>query len=108
MPIPVIETPRLRLRGHQLSDYAALTALWADPAVTRHLGGAGGPEATWWRLPRYAGHWSLVGFGYWMVEEKQTGAPVGDVGFADYRREGLESTHGIPEIGWVLAQRAQG
>src|SRR5689334_15432931 len=37
--IPVIETARLRLRGHRKSDFAACAALWADPVVTRYISG---------------------------------------------------------------------
>jgi hypothetical protein len=34
----------------------------------------------------YIGHWALMGFGYWVIEEKATGEFVGDVGFADFKR----------------------
>jgi RimJ/RimL family protein N-acetyltransferase len=34
--VPVIETERLKLRGHQLDDFAVYAAMWADPIVTRH------------------------------------------------------------------------
>ena len=57
---------------------------------------------------RYAGHWSLIGYGYWLVEEKATGAFVGEVGLADYRREIEPRFDGTPEIGWVLAPAYQG
>jgi len=42
------------------------------------------------------------------VEKKGTGEFVGDVGFADYKREIQPSLKGIPEIGWVLANSAHG
>jgi len=38
-------------------------------------------------LLRYAGHWALAGYGYWIVEERESGRPVGEVGLADFRRE---------------------
>ena len=39
MGIPSIETERLRLRGHRVEDFAACTAMWGDPVVTRYIGG---------------------------------------------------------------------
>lgn len=83
--------------------------MWGDPAVTRHLGG--GPftaEETWSRLLRYVGHWTLLGFGYWIVEERESGRFAGEVGFADYRRDVQPSLAGMPEIGWVLPAHAHG
>jgi len=38
-PIPPIETPRLMIRALSAGDVPALTALWTDPEVTRHMGG---------------------------------------------------------------------
>jgi len=84
----MVETARLRLRGHGVEDFAACAAMWADPVVTRYIGGRpfSGEEA-WTRLLRYAGHWALLGFGYWVAEERSTGAFVGELGFADYQRD---------------------
>jgi RimJ/RimL family protein N-acetyltransferase len=107
--VPVIETERLVLRGHRLGDFADCAAMWADPVVNRYLGGKPLSETeAWTRFLRYAGHWWLMSFGYWAVEEKATGAFVGDIGFADYKRDIQPSLKGIPEIGWVLAQSAHG
>jgi len=107
--IPVVESERLRLRGHRIEDFQNCLSLWSDPAVTRFIGGKPlSGEETWARLLRYSGHWTLLGFGYWVVEEKQTGRFVGEVGFADFRRQIEPSFEGIPEIGWVLMPRAQG
>jgi len=83
--------------------------MWADPAVTRFIGGKPlSEEESWTKFLRYAGHWSLLGFGYWAVEEKSSGNFVGEIGFADYKRELEPSLRGIPEIGWVLATAAHG
>jgi RimJ/RimL family protein N-acetyltransferase len=107
--IPVLETGRLRLRGHRLEDFADSFALWSDPNVTRFIGGKPlNEEDVWSRLMRYAGHWSWMGFGYWVVEEKSTGLFAGEVGFADWKREIEPSIQGLPEAGWVLASRAHG
>ena len=42
------------------------------------------------------------------VVAADTGAFVGEVGFADYRRDLQPSIHGTPEIGWALMPAAQG
>jgi len=51
---------------------------------------------------RYAGLWSMLGYGYWAIEERASCKFVGDVGFADFHRELSPSIDGIPEAGWVL------
>jgi len=107
--VPVLETERLRLRGHRLDDFANCAAMWADPLVIRYIGGKPlSEEEAWTRFLRYAGHWWLLGFGYWVAEEKATGNFVGEIGFADYRRAIEPSLKGVPEIGWVLALGAHG
>lgn len=109
MTAPVLESERLRLRGHRLGDFDELAAMWADPVVTRHIGGrASTREESWARLVRYAGFWSLLGFGYWVVEERATGRFVGDVGFADFHREMAPPLGDVPETGWALAPWAHG
>jgi RimJ/RimL family protein N-acetyltransferase len=108
-PVPVLETERLRLRGHRVDDFAACAEMWADPVVTRHIGGQPlSEEESWNRLLRYAGHWALLGFGYWAVEEKATGAFVGEVGFANWKRNLEPSLQATPEIGWVFASPSHG
>jgi RimJ/RimL family protein N-acetyltransferase len=107
--IPVIETLRLRLRGHTVEDASNVSALWGDSNVTRYVGGSPlTAEESWSRVLRYVGHWSLLGFGYWVVEEKISGEFVGEVGFADYKRD-LEPAMGtVPELGWVLVPSKHG
>lgn len=109
LDIPVIETDRLRLRGHRASDLDACAAMWGDPAVTRFIGGKPSTrEEVWARLQRYVGLWVLLGYGYWAVEDRADGGYIGDVGFADFKREIQPSLDGLPEIGWVLSPRLHG
>jgi RimJ/RimL family protein N-acetyltransferase len=106
---PTLETDRLRLRAYRREDFPALLEMWTDPLVMRHvLGRASTGEETWARLLRYVGLWPVLGFGYWAVEERSTGRFVGDVGFADFRREMTPSFGEAPEAGWVLAAWAHG
>jgi RimJ/RimL family protein N-acetyltransferase len=107
--VPTLESERLILRGHRLDDFAESAAMWANPEVTRFIGGRPfSEEETWVRLLRYVGHWSLLGFGYWVVREKSSGRFVGEVGFAECRRDIVPSILGQPEIAWVLAPWAHG
>ena len=107
--IPIVETERLVLRGHRTEDFADCFTLWTDPDVTRFIGGKPSTqEEVWGRLLRYVGHWAMLGFGYWVITEKDTGRFVGEVGFADFRREIDPSLDGMPEIGWVIAPACQG
>jgi RimJ/RimL family protein N-acetyltransferase len=107
--VPVIETDRLKMRGHRLEDFDDCATMWADPCVVRYIGGKPfSKEDVWSKLLRYAGHWSLMGFGYWALEEKATGGFVGEVGFADFKRDIEPSIQDLPELGWVLASRMHG
>jgi RimJ/RimL family protein N-acetyltransferase len=107
--IPVLETERLILRGHRIDDFDDSAVLWGDPDVTRYIGGRPSVrEEVWNRLLRYVGHWALLGFGYWVVMDKQTDEFVGEVGFADFKRELEPSFEGSPEVGWVLLPRFHG
>jgi RimJ/RimL family protein N-acetyltransferase len=107
--IPPIETKRLVLRGHAIQDFDALHAMWNEPAVYRYIFGR--PltrEEVWSRLLRYSGHWALLGYGYWVLEERATGAYMGEIGFADYHRDIDPPLDGRPEMGWGLKTSAHG
>jgi RimJ/RimL family protein N-acetyltransferase len=106
--IPTLTTPRLTLQAPTLNDFADSAAMWGDEVVTRHIGGRpSSGEEVWARLMRYVGHWTTMGFGYWTVRDA-AGAFVGEVGFADWRREIDPPFNGAPESGWALATRLHG
>ena len=105
---PVV-TERLVLRRHERGDFDDCAAMWADPDVVRHISGRPSSRAeSWSRLLRYAGHWRLLGYGYWAVEERASGAFLGEVGLADWKRDIEPSIEGEPEAGWVFRPEAQG
>lgn len=109
MKVPILETERLVLRAHRVEDFSDCVALWSDPVVTRFIGGIPSTsEDAWSRLLRYAGHWLLLGFGYWVVEEKVTRNVLGEVGFADLKRAVEPPLGTAPEAGWVFASSAHG
>ena len=84
--------------------------MWSDPVVTKYIadGQPSTTEESWSQFLKFRGHWHLLGFGYWAVNEKSTGAFIGGVGFADHRREMEPSLEGRPEAGWVLKTSAHG
>jgi RimJ/RimL family protein N-acetyltransferase len=105
LEIPILTTERLRLRAFRESDVDDYAALHADPEVLRYLGA--GPEPwdrgrSWRHLAFLMGHWKLGGSGMWAVEQRETGAFLGMVGFAE-----PEGWPGF-ELAWILARRFWG
>lgn len=106
---PLLETDRLIMRPHVRGDFDESFAMWSDPEVIRFIGGQPFSRGeVWARLMRYAGHWALLGFGYWVVRDKQRGRFLGEVGFADFQRQIEPPLEGTPEIGWALSPAAHG
>ena len=107
--VPVLETPRLLMRGYRADDFAPSVAMWQEPAYYRYLSAAPlASEEIWKLLLRNAGHWSLMGYGPWAIEEKASGQFIGTVGLFDFKRN-IEPVLGdAPEVGWVLAPSAHG
>jgi RimJ/RimL family protein N-acetyltransferase len=107
--VPLIETERLRLRGFRESDLGAWSETMGDPEVVRFLGGTTfSREDTWRRMMLACGLWEVLGYGYWAVERKLEGDLVGQVGFADFKRDLQPSIEGMPEMGWIFMPHAQG
>jgi len=108
--VSVLQTDRLVLRVHRLEDFAPFAAMWADPDVTRHIadGAPRSEEASWASFLSMAGHWRLLGFGNWAIEEKAGGRYLGVVGFAERKRDRGAELAGVPEIGWTLVTAAAG
>jgi len=102
--IPVIETPRLRLRGPGEGDLDAFAAMMADPEVGRFKGFGRGAsrEQSWGGLANILGHWVLRGHGLFMAERRDTGEFVGTVGLIEPL--GWPG----PEISWTLDRRHWG
>lgn len=98
------ETERLILRHYRLEDFENHYRLCADPDVMRYLLG-GKPLSRFeaWRHMAYlVGHRELLGYGYYAVEEKDTGRFVGRIGFTN-----PEGWPGF-ELGWTIAPEFQG
>jgi RimJ/RimL family protein N-acetyltransferase len=109
MEAPTVETERLRLRAFRSSDLEAQAAAMGDPEVVRYLGGKPfSREDTWRKMLAAPGLWTLLGFGYWVAEAREDGAYLGQIGFADFKRDMRPSIEGTPEMGWIFAPQAQG
>jgi RimJ/RimL family protein N-acetyltransferase len=101
--IPTIETARLTLRPHRVGDFEAYAAMWTDPTVVRFIGGEPmSREVSWSRFLRQAGIWHHLGFGFFAIEDRATGAFAGECGFHDLHRAMTPSIEGTMETGWAL------
>ena len=106
---PRIETPRLVLRRYEEGDFDAFYRMASDRGMFRYS--ERGPmtsDEVWTRLLRHAGHWSLLGYGVFAVEEKATGRYAGEAGLGQFRRGLGEPFDSCPEISWSIAPDLQG
>jgi RimJ/RimL family protein N-acetyltransferase len=106
---PMLETARLVLRPYHDSDLDAQAKAMGDPEIVRHLGGTPfSREDSWRRLLCAPGLWVLLGYGYWAVTARDDGRYLGQLGFADFKRDMVPRIEGLPEIGWIFTPAAQG
>ena len=99
-----LETDRLIMRMWRVQDFEPYFEVCSDPQVMHFLG-AGKPldrVETWRHMAFMAGHWQLLGFGPFAIEEKATGQFVGRVGFLN--PEGWPAF----ELGWTLSRKFWG
>ena len=100
---PELETERLRFRTWRASDFQTYEGWCARIEIMRYLGGKTLDTIQAWRHMAYQmGHWSMFGYGYYVCEEKATGAMVGRVGYTNHP--------GWPgfELGWTIIPEYQG
>ena len=102
---PTLETPRLILRGWRKEDFAPYAAMLADEETARFItapGRALSPAEAWDQTAWLIGHWQMLGYGMFVVEERATGAFLGRVGPLRPPRWPAF------EIAWSLAPAARG
>jgi RimJ/RimL family protein N-acetyltransferase len=97
------------LRPYRIDDYEAMYGLMSAPEAQLHPRRPPlGPEESWTRLLRHVGHWAEFGYGFFAVEDRATGAFVGEAGFSFFRR-GLGSRYeDAPEATWTIAAERRG
>ena len=106
---PRLETSRLVLRPFAADDVDAQAAMMGDAVVMHHLGGQPlAREDAWRKLLNGHALWSLLGYGYWAITARDDGRYLGQLGFADFKREMTPAIEGLPEMGWIFAPAAQG
>ncbi|EEW26138.1 GNAT family N-acetyltransferase [Rhodobacter ferrooxidans] len=101
MTAPSLQTARLTLRMPVLADfgpradfYASGRSVWEGGPVDRRQA---------WRLwASEVGQWPLLGFGPFSVDDRVSGAYLGEVGI--YQPEGYPE----PELGWFVVPAAEG
>jgi RimJ/RimL family protein N-acetyltransferase len=49
-----------------------------------------------------------MGYGFWVIEERNSNRFVGEVGLADFKRDMDPPLEAGPEAGWVLSSTAHG
>lgn len=107
--IPVLTSPRLVLRGPRIADIDALSAMWADPGVSRFISAAPTTrDGVWARFLNNQAHWDLFGHGYWAVDSREDRGFLGAVGLIKFRRGIDPACVDLPEAGWVFCRTAWG
>ncbi len=98
MNAAVLETPRLLLREMTAADLDFVATMLAHPEVNhfyeRRFTRA---ESKDW-LSRQLERYRRDGHGLWLVMDRQTGEPLGQVGLCMQEVEGTRH----PEVGWLL------
>lgn len=101
MTIPTLETARLVLRAQRIEDFSAYAALMASPRAI-YMGGPFDLPAAWGMFTSDLAMWALYGHGALMIDVRETGICVGQVGI----------NHGplFPEkeLGWLLYDGYEG
>lgn len=99
--IPTLTTARLILRPPATADFPAYAALWASQR-SRFMGGPYDGFAAWGLFCHDIACWHLFGHGALMIDRRDTGECVGQVGI----------NHGplFPEkeLGWLLYRGHEG
>jgi [ribosomal protein S5]-alanine N-acetyltransferase len=94
----ILETARLQLREMSLADLDFVAAMMSHPEVMRFYPKLySRDEAQAWierQMERYAEH----GHGLWLVLERETGQPIGQVGLVMQVVDGIQE----PEIGYLI------
>ena len=104
-----VETERLVLRVPETRDFTPYAEMSADAETFRYSDrGPMSSDEAWSRLLRHAGHWSLLGHGVFMIEDKESGRFAGECGFGDFKREMGPDFDGTPEGAWSIAPWARG
>lgn len=101
MNAPTLQTGRLTLRPMRAGDFPAYAALMAGPRAV-HMGGPFDTAAAWGMFCHDAGCWALFGHGALMMDLRETGQTVGQVGL------NAGPLYPETELGWMLHDGHEG
>ena len=100
--VPVLRTARLILREPRAQDLDAIAGFMSSPRAT-YVGGPMTRHESWRQMLSIFGHWQVRGYGYWTVEQRETGRIVGRTGIHFHDVEWP-----APELGWQLFDGFEG
>ena len=99
--IPTLSTARLTLRPHVMADFPAYAAFYASDRA-QWMGGPLDRRGAWNSFASDVAQWALMGHGAFAIEDRETGAFLGQVAVA-------HPPH-FPEreLGWFVLPDAEG
>lgn len=102
--VPVLETPRLRLRRFELADYAPICAIHADPEAMLYLGDGKPRDAslTWAQMTAWTGMHAMRRGGWFAITRREDGAVIGRTGI------NAQPAWPEPELAYTLAREHWG
>ncbi len=101
MTPPTLHTDRLILRAPKLADFEHWAAFFASPRSI-HERGMMGREEAWKNWAADVALWQLKGYGAFGLDDRATGAFVGEVGIYEFMG------YPEPELGWFTVPEAEG
>ncbi|HUF86639.1 MAG TPA: GNAT family N-acetyltransferase [Thermohalobaculum sp.] len=99
--VPVITTERLTLRAPRLADFEPCAAYFVSERAELERGRQD-RRGAWLEFAAVAGQWVLRGYGGFSLEERATGAYLGEAGIFH------EADYPEPELGWMVVAEAEG
>ncbi|MCP4999929.1 MAG: GNAT family N-acetyltransferase [Hyphomicrobiales bacterium] len=99
--IPTIETERLFLRPMRIEDWPEYAEMMSSERAV-YMGGPHSVEAAWGMFCHDVAQWALMGHGALMMEDRNTGSCLGQVGI---NHGPLFPEH---ELGWLVYPVAEG
>ena len=104
MTPPVFATTRIVARELLETDIDFVAAMLADPEVMRHYPSVYSREQAVAWIARQRLRYERDGHGLWLVCDRRTGAPLGQIGLC------LQEVNGVmePEVGYLLARSQWG
>jgi RimJ/RimL family protein N-acetyltransferase len=96
-----LQSARLRMRELDSDDLPFVFSMLSDPDVMRYYPKPLDRDESLAWIERQRARYAHDGHGLWLVEERDGGAPVGQVGLAMQELTGFPRTR-YPEVGWLL------